>query len=178
MNFQVKEKAKEDILQNEFKLPEKTLKKPKIPSESQTSSIWKKFKETGKSSKLPASGFIRKKATKISSPQDTSPTSPIESKLKQKVSDNNKQKGFIVADDKKGSIDKFNKTRHGSNKITSLFRNNPDIPNVPHRAVKPVTETVFSNLEFKDLEIHSYMVCFHFFYNKFFFPTLYLFFSF
>ena len=43
-------------------------------------------------------------------------------------------------------------------KITSLFGNNPEIPNIPHKAVNPVREIVFSNLGFKDLDIHPYMV--------------------
>ena len=42
--------------------------------------------------------------------------------------------------------------------ISSLFVNNPDIPAVAHRVVKPVSEPVFSSQEFKDLPIHPFTV--------------------
>jgi hypothetical protein len=42
--------------------------------------------------------------------------------------------------------------------ISSLFVNNPDIPAVAHRAVKPVSEPVFSSQNFKDLPVHPFTV--------------------
>lgn len=58
--------------------------------------------------------------------------------------------------------DNYSKVKeHKMGKVTSLFFNNPEIPNIPHRAVKPIREDVFSNLKFEDLNLHSYMVnCF------------------
>lgn len=47
-----------------------------------------------------------------------------------------------------------------SGKITSLFYNNPEIPSIPHRAVNPVKEDVFSNVNFDELNLHPFLVCF------------------
>jgi len=46
----------------------------------------------------------------------------------------------------------------GSRKISSLFGNNPDIPNIGQRFVKPVNEPVFTKVTFADLNIHPFMV--------------------
>lgn len=57
---------------------------------------------------------------------------------------------------------RFNKNKQKSNntsgKISNLFANNPEIPGFAKRAVKPVKESVFSTKNFKDLDIHSYLV--------------------
>ncbi|XP_043275376.1 probable ATP-dependent RNA helicase CG8611 [Venturia canescens] len=45
-----------------------------------------------------------------------------------------------------------------SGKISSLFGNNPEVPNIGQRLVKPVNETVFSKTTFEDLGIHSYSI--------------------
>jgi len=42
--------------------------------------------------------------------------------------------------------------------MSSLFVNNPDIPAVAHRVVKPVSEPVFSSQKFKDLPVHPFTV--------------------
>lgn len=47
----------------------------------------------------------------------------------------------------------------GSGKISSLFGNNPEIPNMGQRFVKPVDESVFSGTNFVDFDLHPYMVC-------------------
>lgn len=44
-------------------------------------------------------------------------------------------------------------------KTTKLFANNPEVPSVPHRAVQPIQEPVFSSKTFKDLSLHPFMVC-------------------
>ena len=48
--------------------------------------------------------------------------------------------------------------RKPSGKISSLFGNNPEVPNIGQRFVKPVQEKVFSGNKFSDLEIHPYSV--------------------
>ena len=45
-----------------------------------------------------------------------------------------------------------------SGKMSSLFGNNPDIPTIGQRFVKPVNEPVFTEITFADLNIHPYMV--------------------
>ena len=71
--------------------------------------------------------------------------------------------------------DNYSKVKeHKMGKVTSLFFNNPEIPNIPHRAVKPIREDVFSNLKFEDLNLHSYMVNCFFFYDMY--VVLFLFF--
>ncbi|GLG99734.1 Probable ATP-dependent RNA helicase CG8611 [Gryllus bimaculatus] len=42
-------------------------------------------------------------------------------------------------------------------KFTSLFGNNPEIPAVPRRAVRPVQEPIFSDENFSDLPIHKFL---------------------
>lgn len=48
-------------------------------------------------------------------------------------------------------------------KISSLFGNNPDVPNIGQRLVKPVNEPMFSIIKFSDLDIHPYSVCNYFY---------------
>lgn len=42
--------------------------------------------------------------------------------------------------------------------ISSLFGNNPDIPTIGQRLVKPVNEPIFTEITFEDLNIHPFMV--------------------
>ncbi|XP_052753702.1 LOW QUALITY PROTEIN: probable ATP-dependent RNA helicase CG8611, partial [Galleria mellonella] len=42
--------------------------------------------------------------------------------------------------------------------ISSLFKNNPDVPRIGQRAVKPLTEKVFAGTTFTDLDIHPHSV--------------------
>lgn len=42
--------------------------------------------------------------------------------------------------------------------ISSLFKNNPEVPRVGQRAVKPLVEKVFSGNNFSDLNIHPHSV--------------------
>lgn len=42
--------------------------------------------------------------------------------------------------------------------ISSLFKNNPDVPRMGQRAVKPVVEKVFAGTTFSDLDIHPHSV--------------------
>lgn len=43
-------------------------------------------------------------------------------------------------------------------KISSLFGNNPDVPTIGQRFVKPIDEPVFTKITFADLNIHPFMV--------------------
>ncbi|XP_011637904.1 probable ATP-dependent RNA helicase DDX31 [Pogonomyrmex barbatus] len=68
-----------------------------------------------------------------------------------------KYKEEIVSNDKES--DKTPKLTHrGSGKISSLFGNNPDVPTIGQRFVKPVNEPVFTEITFADLNIHPYMI--------------------
>lgn len=46
-------------------------------------------------------------------------------------------------------------------KVSSLFGNNPEIPNIGQRFVKPVNESVFTEINFVDLDIHPFTVSNH-----------------
>ena len=43
-------------------------------------------------------------------------------------------------------------------KETSLFGNNPEIPRIGQRFVKPIEENVFAGCNFSDLDIHRFSV--------------------
>lgn len=61
-----------------------------------------------------------------------------------------------------------------SGKISSLFGNNPDIPKIGQRLVKPVNEPVFSKVTFTELGIHPHEVSYHYNFLPNFFITKYL----
>lgn len=42
--------------------------------------------------------------------------------------------------------------------ISSLFKNNPDVPKIGQKAVKPVMERVFAGKTFSDLNIHPHSI--------------------
>ncbi|XP_011256836.2 probable ATP-dependent RNA helicase CG8611 [Camponotus floridanus] len=48
--------------------------------------------------------------------------------------------------------------RKGGGKISSLFGNNPDVPIIGQRLVKPVDEPIFTKITFADLNIHPFMI--------------------
>lgn len=55
--------------------------------------------------------------------------------------------------------DKTPKLMHrAGGKISSLFGNNPDVPTIGQRLVKPVNEPIFTKITFADLNIHPFMV--------------------
>ncbi|XP_063972541.1 probable ATP-dependent RNA helicase DDX31 [Diachasmimorpha longicaudata] len=54
--------------------------------------------------------------------------------------------------------DKGERKFNNFGKVSSLFGNNPDVPTIGQRLVKPVQETVFSKTKFNDLEVHPFMV--------------------
>lgn len=68
-----------------------------------------------------------------------------------------KYKRKIVNNDKES--DSALKLMHrAGGKISSLFGNNPDVPTIGQRFVKPVNEPVFTEITFADLNIHPFMV--------------------
>lgn len=68
-----------------------------------------------------------------------------------------KQKEKIVNIDR--NSDKTPKLVHRSGgKVSSLFGNNPDVPTIGQRLVKPVNEPIFTKITFADLNIHPFMV--------------------
>ena len=76
--------------------------------------------------------------------------------------DNRRNKpGFSKIEDNKDKV-QYNKEKPRHNKptgkISSLFGNNPEVPNIGQRLVKPVNEVVFSKTAFSDLGLHAYTV--------------------
>lgn len=68
-----------------------------------------------------------------------------------------KRKGKIVNNHRES--DKIPKLIHkAGGKISSLFGNNPDVPTIGQRLVKPVDEPVFTKITFADLNVHPFMV--------------------
>lgn len=68
-----------------------------------------------------------------------------------------KHREKIINDDRES--EKTPRLPHrASGKISSLFGNNPDIPTIGQRFVKPVNEPIFTEVTFEDLNIHSFMV--------------------
>ncbi|XP_070155084.1 ATP-dependent DNA helicase DDX31 isoform X2 [Polyergus mexicanus] len=71
--------------------------------------------------------------------------------------DDKEHKEKIVNNNRKS--DKSPKLMHkAGGKISSLFGNNPDVPTIGQRLVKPVDEPVFTKIIFADLNIHPYMI--------------------
>lgn len=59
----------------------------------------------------------------------------------------------------KNESDKTYKTyKKQTGKTSSLFRNNPEVPNIGQRFVKPIHEIVFTKTNFSDLDVHPFMV--------------------
>ncbi|KAL6427766.1 hypothetical protein ACFW04_008303 [Cataglyphis niger] len=70
--------------------------------------------------------------------------------------DKKKRKGKIINNNRES--DKTSKLHKAGGKISSLFGNNPDVPTIGQRIVKPVDEPVFTKITFADLDIHPYMI--------------------
>ncbi|KAF7408156.1 hypothetical protein HZH66_002693 [Vespula vulgaris] len=89
---------------------------------------------------------------------------PIKQLKKLDINTNNRKKKHFksIAEykaEKNESSDNTYKTyKKQTGKTSSLFRNNPEVPNIGQRFVKPITETVFTKTNFSDLDIHSFMV--------------------
>ncbi|RZF42739.1 hypothetical protein LSTR_LSTR007716 [Laodelphax striatellus] len=76
-----------------------------------------------------------------------------------------KKKKLLLKDSKKKLLNDSQKEAATSSgegqsrgRISSLFANNPEIPVVSHKKVKPVEEDVFSKESFESLDIHKYIV--------------------
>ncbi|KAK2588088.1 hypothetical protein KPH14_004150 [Odynerus spinipes] len=83
-------------------------------------------------------------------------------KLNVNTSEKKKKQLKGIAERKANKNESFNKMHKTFTKQTgkssSLFRNNPEVPNIGQRLVKPISETVFAKTNFSDLNIHPYMV--------------------
>ncbi|KAI4503859.1 hypothetical protein M0802_001262 [Mischocyttarus mexicanus] len=76
---------------------------------------------------------------------------------------NRKKKQFKDIADRKVEKDESSYKTYQSNKkqtgkSSSLFKNNPEVPNIGQRLVKPISETVFTKINFSDLDVHPFMV--------------------
>lgn len=93
-------------------------------------------------------------------------------KGKRKEKDRNKKiikkhKEKIVNDNIRES-DKTSRLSHrAGGKISSLFGNNPHIPTIGQRFIKPVNESIFTEITFEDLNIHPFMVSVFYTYSKY-----------
>ncbi|KAJ9596853.1 hypothetical protein L9F63_012109, partial [Diploptera punctata] len=67
-----------------------------------------------------------------------------------------KEKSHVSKEGQKSHINKDEAENRG--RISSLFLKNPEIPKFATRAVKPVSEPVFSSQPFKDLALHPFTV--------------------
>ncbi|KAI4477331.1 hypothetical protein M0804_012921 [Polistes exclamans] len=67
-----------------------------------------------------------------------------------------------IKDHKGEKNESSNKTyqsyKNQTGKSSSLFKNNPEVPNIGQRLVKPISETVFTKINFSDLNVHPFMV--------------------
>ncbi|KAG5342567.1 Y8611 helicase, partial [Acromyrmex charruanus] len=70
-----------------------------------------------------------------------------EKRSKKKIVNNNKE-----------SDENLKLMHRASGKMSSLFGNNPDVPTIGQRFIKPVNEPVFTEITFADLNIHPYMI--------------------
>jgi len=103
------------------------------------------FKDNFKSDK-------KYKVTKESSVLKNTKKTDILNKKKKKRS---KKK---IVNNNKESDENLKLMHRASGKMSSLFGNNPDVPTIGQRFVKPVNEPVFTEITFADLNIHPYMV--------------------
>lgn len=89
---------------------------------------------------------------------EKSPTLNITEKIEISNKKNErKRKGKSINNHRES--DKIPKLIHKTGgKISSLFGNNPDVPTIGQRSVKPVDEPVFTEITFADLDVHPFMV--------------------
>ncbi|XP_048469484.1 probable ATP-dependent RNA helicase DDX31 isoform X2 [Rhincodon typus] len=59
---------------------------------------------------------------------------------------------------KEGPVDKVEIKEAAPVKTSSLFRNNPDIPEIPRQTVKTLKEEVFTTNSFNELNLHPHLV--------------------
>ncbi|KAL2717004.1 putative ATP-dependent RNA helicase DDX31 [Vespula squamosa] len=89
---------------------------------------------------------------------------PIKRLKQLDINTNNRKKKHLkniteYKTEKNESSDNAYKTyKKQTGKTSSLFRNNPEVPNIGQRFVKPITEIVFTKTNFSDLDVHSFMV--------------------
>uniref|UniRef100_A0A8D0HFL1 DEAD-box helicase 31 n=1 Tax=Sphenodon punctatus TaxID=8508 RepID=A0A8D0HFL1_SPHPU len=87
------------------------------------------------------------------------PSPPIEKHVKESGSDL-KGNGSFESSPKKHLADKVDESLSSRPfvKTSSLFRNNPEIPEINRAAVKQVQEKVFTSDSFSQMELHPHLV--------------------
>lgn len=93
-------------------------------------------------------------------PQQKSKVQAKSDDLESKLRDLSENKGKFHGKNYQDVTDEMvikNKQRSGA-WISSLFKNNPDVPRVGQKAVKPVVEKVFAGTTFADLNLHPHSI--------------------
>lgn len=99
------------------------------------------------------------KQTKSRIEKSTKVVLPIKRPKKLNTNINEKRKKQPTTGEKNLSFKKVLKTSNKqTGKSSSLFRNNPEVPNIGQRLVKPISETVFTKINFSDLGIHPFTI--------------------
>lgn len=156
----------------------KQVKDVAVQKKGEQSSIWKSFKKNNKALKPPSLGFVKPprilkadslvKTTKSTIEKNETSFEEfnlLNQKRKKGISKKHTGKPRLTGSEsdfaEPTTSEKFKKDfskQQAHFKVTSLFQNNPEIPHVAHKAVKPIKEAVFSEMNFKDLDLHPYMV--------------------
>ncbi|XP_070582015.1 ATP-dependent DNA helicase DDX31-like [Ptychodera flava] len=100
--------------------------------------------------------FERKYSQPTHTPQQSEHVQTETASAKVKVHDTEKGKDVPKRKEKQSSSRKPSATK--TNKTSSLFRHNPEIPQVKSDDIKQTVEPVFSSDNFSDLNLHSFMV--------------------
>jgi len=135
-----KQKSLSDVFSNQSD-------QSKNQTESNTSSVTKK-KEADKNSESNEEANVCPEETLLSSNEIK----------KIDLSKRKKQKYKEKTAKNKKSDETSNSAHRINGKSSSLFGNNPDIPIIGQRFVKPVDEPIFTKITFADLNIHPFMV--------------------
>ncbi|KAL0276008.1 UNVERIFIED_CONTAM: hypothetical protein PYX00_003695 [Menopon gallinae] len=163
------ERSHTDTANSDQNVPKKGILKDK--SKGTSNSIWKQFKQANKGDPKPIIPVFKKKnlEVKVKKSKNVKFGSLNAEKSAADGSGDVSVDGDSDGEDderktkkkKKGTFvhDKFHSNvNQAPGRHTSLFGNNPEIPQIPHKAVKPLKEPVFSSLCFKDMSLHPYMV--------------------
>lgn len=94
---------------------------------------------------------------KNSKPTDNSPTKPDVASNLRDLSENKGKYHGKNYQDINDELQVKQKPRSGA-WISSLFKNNPEVPHMGQRAVKPLVEKVFAGKDFASLDIHPHSV--------------------
>jgi hypothetical protein len=103
------------------------------------------------------------KKQKTEVPPEMASTNPTPDPNKESQSDDELKKSRNKFEKNSNANNEFKRKNthshsHQSTKFFSLFKNNPSIPNIGQRFVRPVDEEVFSADKFSELDIHKFSV--------------------